>query len=274
MTITNTISSQAMLPVQAHPTPTPSAARPVLVTPSPGPSPVAEGTSKSFIHIVPGSNGPEISLNIPALGPYSGFAMIATLVSGLAWKYIFQPKVDRFNRSLFRSLEMDKLKMGTIYKILSSTSAHRVLLLEPHNGTVFVSGAHDFKLSCTVEACNPGVANYKHRLQNIKVTDVIDSLAKLIEQGHIDFLSTQEIVDDKVSAAYTDMGAYSTRAIALYKNKSHLLAVLSISFPDKESTSEMSEEKLDKLVRELRSNLLSIQTNLFTGFLRHLGGTK
>ncbi len=227
--------------------------------------------TKSFIEIVPSEAGPEVSVNLPALGPYGGIAMTLTLLSGLAWKYIFQPRVDSFNRSLSRSLELDKLKMGTVYKILSSTEANRVVLLEPHNGTIFASGAHDYKLSCTVEACNPGVAGYKHRLQNIKVTDIIDSLGKLIEQGQIDFLSTADM-DDKVSAAYTDMGAYSSRAIALYKDKSNLLAVLSISFPDTHVPTTKTDEKLEKLVRELRSNLLSTQTNILTGFLRYVGG--
>jgi hypothetical protein len=261
-----TITNKNLTPVQAS-TPEPSAT-PVAVESA---APSVKASSKSFLHVVPSDNGPEVSLNLPALGPYGGVAMTLTLLSGLAWKYIFQPRVDGFNRSLSRSLELDKLKMGTIYKILSSTSAHRVILLEPHNGTIFASGAHDFKLSCTVEACNPGVANYKHRLQHIKVTDIIDSLDKLIERGQLDFLSTADM-DDRISAAYTDMGAYSTRAIALYKNKSNLLAVLSISFPNKEATLEMSEEKLATFVRELRSNLLSTQTNIFTGFLRYVGG--
>lgn len=216
---------------------------------------------------------PDISISIPALGPYGGGALTLTMLAGAAWKYIVQPRIDAFNRSLSRSLELDKLKAGTIYKILSSTSANRVLLLEPHNGTVFASGAHDFKLSCTVEACNPGVATYKHRLQNIKVSDIVDSIDKLIEQGQLAFRSTEEM-DDKVSAAYIDMGAYCTRAIALYKNKSNLLAVLSISFPDEESELDISEEKLDTYVRELRSNLLSTQTNLFVDILRYVTGAK
>jgi hypothetical protein len=123
-----------------------------------------------------------------------GSALALSFVGGYLWKYVFQPRLKAFQNSFQRTVEMDERIVGRLYIMLDKYKASRVLIYQTHNGSVYVSGQHQWKVSITHEVTSSGTSSVKHWSQSEPYDNFLSNHPKLLDT----FGSLLKLSDDSM----------------------------------------------------------------------------
>jgi hypothetical protein len=207
--------------------------------------------------------------------PVTSTNVLILLVLILGWmnKNVIQPRWNTYTTGLKRSLEITQHLNGCLYKILTICNADRVLLLEPHNGTVFSSGHHSWKVSCTSEALARGVSSTKSQLQNVPIFEVKNALSKVFELGYYTHKTQEDILDDFTDNLYISNGVQESLTLVVRNDEhSDALAFISVSWLSKGHLDNFSIEEIKPVTSEIRASLVGIKDNFFSTVLKTLRG--
>ena len=193
------------------------------------------------------------------------------LVSGWVWKYLAQPRVDKYRHSLMYTLKLEQLINGVLYKILASQKASRVVLLGCHNGTSFSPDNSLWKVSCISEALSPGIAQTASSLQNIPTVQVKNALKVVIAEGHIDWVEGQDFLDEFTKILYTNNGVKASRTVTLFSNETPI-GFLAVSWQEEDGFENLDIPKFDAYVAEVASLLIGKRDNIFTKTIKRIQG--
>ena len=229
--------------------------------------------TQQVIEVKPEDNTITIDIpDLPLIPNWGSFTLVGTFVLGAFWKYMLSPRIKKWNSSLSRSLEVDKLLDIVLGEILNEADADRVLLVEPHNGTVFVSGRHDYKLTCTVEAVKAGVQPSKAYIRSIPVREVREPLTKVIEKGSYAYEGDNSTLTPYTEDLYVRGGVEESITYCIYKEEKQVLAFLSISWLTKGNLQKIDSHKMDKLLAKAKSYLNLYKENTFAKIIHFLKG--
>lgn len=197
------------------------------------------------------------------------FWLVMFFLSGWTWKYLAQPRLDKYRHSLMYTLKLEQLINGVLYKILASQKATRVVLLGCHNGTSFSPDNSLWKVSCISEALAPGVSETASKLQSIPTIQVKNALKVVTQDGYIDWVEGQEFLDEFTKILYTNNGVKASRTITLF-SKETPIGFLSVSWQNEGGFESLDIPKFNAYADEVTSLLLGKQDNVFTNTIKKI----
>ena len=139
-----------------------------------------------IISVDPNPPPDQIIIDFPNIDPSvltGGSALVFSFVGGYLWKYVFQPRLEAFQNSFQRTVKMDERIVGRLYVMLDKYKASRVLIYQTHNGSVYVSGQHQWKVSITHEVTLGGTSSVKHWSQSEPYNNFLSNHPKLLDNS-------------------------------------------------------------------------------------------
>lgn len=126
-----------------------------------------------------------ITVHVPdvPIAQTSGIGLLLLLGWSALNKYVIQPNSERVLASFSYTVNAEQQMLSVVTRILAKTDADRVMLYLPHNGTTFMNGLHQWKLSCKTEVVAPGIVNIKHKAQNIDIGTLINTAHLVQDKG-------------------------------------------------------------------------------------------
>lgn len=238
---------------------------------------------------------PDSLLDMP-IGEAWGYAQSTGLlilgIAGLGMlnKYVIQPRTGKLANRLASTLEQDRLVKNQLHQMLGITGGKRAVLLQPHNGTEFISGHAGFFMSITHEAVDPGIERLQHRMQSVPIgmfeqllgdiptcpdlpNSRIDIKRYIAECQLAKVYSQQNLheLDAFLSNAMLASGTDSMIAYPLITDKKHVLGLVVIGFVGEAHSPDSTMLKgLHKHVRTLMALMQSKKDGLLSKVLLYV----
>jgi hypothetical protein len=213
---------------------------------------------------------PNIVIELPGLLNQSPSLLPLIAAIAFLWKYFFQPKSAKLANSFRSTVDEDQIILGTLYKILSESKADRVTLIQAHNGTVFTSGRHDWKVSITHEAFNRGIESLKQKFQNVRASQINEVLTTLFRDKKVQYEDPEDIPDIYIQNYYLLNGIKQSVTYVLETNTEGTLGFVAIHYSEEDGLINFEEKTINPIIKEMRALLSVRQNNLFSNLLRKI----
>lgn len=205
--------------------------------------------------------------NISALT--SSLLLLAVLSGGWVYKSWLVPKAKKISTSFKNSAKTDRDIHGVLSVLLDKHNASRALLYQTHNGTVYASGSHQWKVSITHEVVNQGVTSVKHLSQSELSVEFLSKYSNLIEEG-VEFFESEKngtkIKDTKIRYCMLNSGIDRLGIWTLTDSDNQIIGFLSLHWDEASKISPDVSREMDKICA-----LLSIKNcNPFSTIIDHI----
>lgn len=213
----------------------------------------------------------DIVIRIPDFTGHPISSLLPLIAAGgFIWKYIFQPRSAKLANSFRTTVEEDQIILGTLYRILTESQADRVTLLQAHNGTIFTSGRHDWKVSITHEAYKRGIEPVKQKFQNVRASQINEALTTLFRDSKIGYKSTEEIKDDFIHNYYLNNGIKQSVTYILETNTEGPLGFVAIHYLEEKGLDNFEVEVIEPIIKEMRALLSLRKNNIFSNLFQKI----
>ena len=160
---------------------------------------------------------PAVTIEIPSLfGPES--LALGVTVAMWAWRRYAHNRLRNLRESLNYTLDWSRDISGVLHVIRSKTDAHRAILLKAHNNVEHLDHSHFWKISARHEVTSPGMSPLSPKLQDISISDYLETLKSCQTSTHQVFLDPSSI-KDPVLSNFCKINGIKTYAIYLFSDR-------------------------------------------------------
>jgi hypothetical protein len=183
-----------------------------------------------------------------------GIALSGTLIGSWVWKYFLQPRIDRIMHGFQRTLETDMKILGRLYVLLEKYNAARVIFYQVHNGSSYISGQHQWKVSITHEVLANGISSVKHWSQGEPALDFLKNYPNILEDQVLVLSLSDHSMDGILEFRHRFLNHGIQKIIALVVkgyDKNEIIGFLSIHWNNKDLSLTNSTEDLEMINLEV-----------------------
>lgn len=208
----------------------------------------------------------QVVVNVPDFSQITSnldLLLLFGLAGGFLYKRFVQPSVGKFKDNIGRSVKTDERIKSVLNQILSVAEADRVIVCQAHNGEVFLSGSHQWKVSITHEATKAGINSCASEFQNVRASHISNLLKALIEKKAVYKTSTlSSSGDSKIRTFASLAGVISSVNILLGDPEENILGILSVHYVNDASDflKTFDTAHLDHYISEVEG-LLQVKEN-------------
>lgn len=201
--------------------------------------------------------------------------VLLSIASLYLFKYIIQPRINRITGGFNRTLKLEELLSGLLYRILECAKADRVTLSLPSNGTIYAVNFHSYKISDIKEAVRVGISSIKDSFQDVPVENLTELLNSLIASKYIvnpdmKFAGQSE----KLKNYYVEGGVKSTIHVFIGSGK-EFIGFVAVHYNQSQTEDFLLNKKseITELVNQIES-LLSNGHNILSNIINFITNSK